>query len=260
MASTIKGKSIKTSHGCVNYILLFVVAFAFGFVSNSNFWVSISRPQYEDLTLSPPSSIAFAEELATALPVSTDAPPTDTKISIDQDTENNYETSSFFFENTMRSCLGDYCFNERPDKSPVDRVGILGPPGSGALTVTNMVQRFVEKDKKKNVEVVYSTNVPPYGYGKNHGWNRIIRLVRKVLPHASSLLVHAHADELAISPVQYELQVRQLVRWHCRLSHVAAHTRMLTVFTDDLVLRPLVELQRMVYLLRETSMTYLISS
>lgn len=35
------------------------------------------------------------------------------------------------------------------------------------------------------------------------------------------------------------------MRWHCRLSHVAAHTKMLTIFLDDLISRPIVEIEKM---------------
>lgn len=35
------------------------------------------------------------------------------------------------------------------------------------------------------------------------------------------------------------------MRWQCRLSHVAAHTRMLTVFTEDIMLRPHIEFEKM---------------
>ena len=66
-------------------------------------------------------------------------------------------------------------------------------------------------------------------------------------------------------------QTRQIVRWHCRLSHVAAHTRMLTgtselfifdeiyffacclliistgvVFVEDLLSQPVVEVEKIV--------------
>jgi hypothetical protein len=36
--------------------------------------------------------------------------------------------------------------------------------------------------------VYLDTHVPAYGYGKNHGWSRIIRITRHLLPHSLSLL------------------------------------------------------------------------
>ena len=41
-------------------------------------------------------------------------------------------------------------------------------------------------------------------------------------------------------------KVRQLIRWQCRLSHVAAHTRMLTVFLEDMHTRPVIEIEKMI--------------
>ena len=38
--------------------------------------------------------------------------------------------------------------------------------------------------------------------------------------------------------------MRQLIRWHCRLNHVAAHTTMLTVFVDEFLARPTFTLQK----------------
>lgn len=42
--------------------------------------------------------------------------------------------------------------------------------------------------KKSSLTLTFDTHVPPYGYGKNHGWSRIIRISRKILPHALSLI------------------------------------------------------------------------
>ena len=39
-----------------------------------------------------------------------------------------------------------------------------------------------------NTEVVIDSHVPAYGYGKNHGWSRIIRIVRPLSEHALSLV------------------------------------------------------------------------
>jgi hypothetical protein len=93
--------------------------------------------------------------------------------------------------------------------------------------------------------VSLTSNVPAYGYGKNHGWTRIVRIVRKVLPHALSLI--ANVDNASVRDITTALmanQIKQLVRWHCRVSHVAAHTKVLTIFVEDLLARPVVELEK----------------
>lgn len=83
---------------------------------------------------------------------------------------------------------------------------------------------------------------------KNHGWNRIVRVSRRLIPHAYSLLKNLYpttGNGTTIPIRAYETQIRQLTRWHCRLSHVAAHTKMLTVFLEDVYAKPVVEMERM---------------
>lgn len=107
---------------------------------------------------------------------------------------NKVEESAANFESTIRSCLGPNCFDEKvqlPDGSAVDRVGLLAPLNSGGHEIFTLLQNLKEKPKSKSQSIIliYETHVPAYGYGKNHGWSRIIRLTRKVVPHALSLSV-----------------------------------------------------------------------
>jgi len=147
------------------------------------------------------------------------------------------------FESTLKSCLSSYCFDEPVsfDGKKETRIGLLAPPFSGADTLIAMLSRAARKDLIATGTIENSTHVPAYGYGKNHGWTRIVRLVRRVIPHALSTLNNAGVTP---SSALFDLQVRQLVRWQCRLSHVAAHTKMLTVFMDDVILRPVIELDK----------------
>jgi len=109
------------------------------------------------------------------------------KSNIFDDTINKYER-------TMRSCLGSKCFDE--PVNGIDRVGILAPFMSGGEVITDILKSRVSNDK---VVILYDSNVPAYGYGKNHGWTRIIRLVRPIESHAASLT--------KTSPTAYEAQV-----------------------------------------------------
>jgi hypothetical protein len=140
---------------------------------------------------------------------------------------------------TLRNCLGAYCYDSKPEGSAVNRVALLAPPDAGGDILFAALQPLLAHDASE-VELVHSTHVPPYGYGKNHGWNAIIRLYRPVQKHALSM-VTARASE-----VMFAKQTRQLVRWHCRLSHVAAHTRTLTVHMDALLASPALELDRII--------------
>ncbi len=162
------------------------------------------------------------------------------------------------FESTLRSCLSNECYNAQvtyKDGTKRDRIGFLAPDISGMDSLVHMLSRAAKKDLAVDFNVVVDSHVPPYGYGKNHGWSRIVRFVHRLTPQALSLLMREDASAGGsksptkksiedISPSLYALQVRQLVRWHCRLSHVAAHTRMLTVFVDDLISRPVVEIYK----------------
>ena len=111
------------------------------------------------------------------------------------------EASSSIFESTLRSCLGANCFDKDAHDSngiAIDRVGLLAPINSGGEEILLFMTKYIEqprKSKKTPIELVYETHVPPYGYGKNHGWSRIIRLTRKVCPHALSLVAGLKLDE-----------------------------------------------------------------
>lgn len=140
---------------------------------------------------------------------------------------------------TLRSCLGEYCYDKRPDSSLRDRIGILSPKNSGGKILQEYLTKLLSATNVNiDIDVIYDTHVPAYGYGKNHGWNSIIRLYRPIIEHTESLLPST-SSELVI-----DNQVKQLIRWHCRISHVAAHTRTLTLYLDDIINRPAFEIDR----------------
>jgi len=95
------------------------------------------------------------------------------------------------FETTMRSCLGSFCFDDAvktaDQQKDVVRVGLLMPDNIGAQTLQNMLLAG-GLPLGASLELIYASNVPPYGYGKNHGWSRIIRIANHVIPHSVRLL------------------------------------------------------------------------
>lgn len=104
------------------------------------------------------------------------------------------------FESTLRSCLGPNCFDEKvplPDGSLIDRVGLLAPLHSGGEDVLSTLLSLIEAPKGHLIDLILETHVPAYGYGKNHGWSRIIRLHRTIAPHALSLTARFRLDETA---------------------------------------------------------------
>jgi|MDTE01.1.fsa_nt_gb hypothetical protein len=146
------------------------------------------------------------------------------------------------FEASIKSCLGSGCFDERSVKDAATmRIGLLSPDMHGIDSLLDLIKAAGKKanlEKGRTLEL--NTHVPAYGYGKNHGWGRIVRFVTKIPEHSYALL----AKQTTPTKDKYARQVKQFVRWHCRLNHVAAHTAMLSVFIEDLTARPVVELYK----------------
>jgi hypothetical protein len=172
-------------------------------------------------------------------PVKKEYMPVEIPLVVDNSAERAIMAAEESIAKTLRSCLGKYCYDSRPDGSAVDRIALLAPPMSGEKQLLAFLQPLVSHDK--SIEIVPSTHVPPYGYGKNHGWNAIVRLYRPIPVHALALS-HASDDTSEL----FAKQSRQLVRWHCRLNHVAAHTRTLTVHVDSLLANPALEVDRII--------------
>lgn len=109
-----------------------------------------------------------------------------------------------------RSCLGVRCFNQPVTQNGQDliRVGFLYFPNSGAELLFELLNPFFINGKNAQIEVVPDTHVPAYGYGKNHGWSSIVRVARRPIHHAYSLVQNAH---LETSPESMECQVCQII-------------------------------------------------
>ena len=93
-------------------------------------------------------------------------------------TDINYNTYTTSFEDTLRNCLGQHCFDQKPDGSTFETVGLLAPPNSAGDDIIQAISKSGGSVQSSSVHLEYNTHVPAYGYGKNHGWSRIIRLVR----------------------------------------------------------------------------------
>jgi len=130
----------------------------------------------------------------------------------------------------------------------VQRIAIASPPGiaSDAFTsalYNSLLTYYYDSDSERMREamnLVQTSHVPPYGYGKTHGWTKIIRLLGyPVLLHEvadaiswvinnrewkgkSEVGIHGEEDHIRVE--MYSQVLKQIIRWHCRLSHVAAHT------------------------------------
>lgn len=115
-------------------------------------------------------------------------------------------TTEATFISTMRSCLSEKCFNKAMGANgDVVRIGVLGLPGSGA----ELVKGFSESVSKlpENHHIVFDTHAPAYGYGKNHGWTRIIRFSRDIFEHAHHLVSGKSAEDGFNLAEIFEIQV-----------------------------------------------------
>lgn len=192
--------------------------------------------------------LGFYSSTTTTIPLPVIGPMSSRELSNLSSIRSNAESAESRFKSTYRSCLTAKCFNEKSRVDGSYRIGLLEVPFGGGKNIMKVLQQV---NLGPLSSLVYSTNVPPYGYGKNHGWSRIIRIARPIIPHAYDILrpilLKLPADSAEVrSRELFDQQVRQIIRWHCRLSHVAAHTKLLTVFTDDFILHPHVVLKRMI--------------
>ena len=139
----------------------------------------------------------------------------------------------------------------------VQRVAVITPPGdiSDALWkhVTDLAHRHNQHraDNKNNnsnndssldIEVILTSHVPPYGYGKSHGLTKIVRLVPQPLllevTDALTNLLETGESYQIITLDDLKAALRMILRMHCRLSHVAAHTALQSVSALELLQNP----------------------
>ena len=166
------------------------------------------------------------------------------------------------FRKTVKSCLprdhpkgdcGQYVpeplnTNNNNNNKKVQRVAVVAPPGdvSDALWhhVDTLVQRHNRRVVRSNnsddyeMEVIRTTHAPPYGYGKTHGLTKIVRLLPQPLllevTDALTNVLQVGETYRIITLDDVTAALRMILRLHCRLSHVAAHTALESVPAMDL--------------------------
>lgn len=158
------------------------------------------------------------------------------------------------FHSTIKSCLPEDKKKKCKEyiipnvDPPMQRIAVLSPPGVISSTLLNEVEKIARKHNRRktkvnaDIQLIESTHVPPYGYGKTHGLTKIIRMVPRplVLEATDALQAVLGLDQDASDVTLNDLKsaLRQVLRFHCRLSHVAAHTAMLSVPFLDMVSNP----------------------
>lgn len=155
------------------------------------------------------------------------------------------------FHETIQDCLpsrNKKCQTFVPESSggeKMQRVALVVPPGKVASLVLrhmNLVANDYNSRTNRQgprIQVFRTSHVPPYGYGKSHGLTRIVKLRPDPL-----LLQVTDALEASLEQGQsldqttwedLEVTMLQIMRFHCRLSHVAAHTASLSIDVQALV-------------------------
>jgi len=142
---------------------------------------------------------------------------------------------------TIKKCLpqeNPNCKTFVPENSG-QRITLLAPPGKLTTFFSKLVERTIQAAGSKtkegvSIEWLPTSHMAPYGYGKTHGWTKIIRVVPEpiMLGAADSLLVHYPSE---IPPLEdLKASLRQQIRYHCRLNHIAAHTSLLTLSWNEI--------------------------
>lgn len=149
------------------------------------------------------------------------------------------------FWSTIKSCLPEsnkHCKLFIPDNTTTQRVAVIAPPGDMANAFHRLLELVVARaprKKKVDIALIPTTHIPPYGYGKTHGWTKIIRIVPQplLIGTTNALLTAMDVGEPIDSVTVDDIKAgfRQQIRYHCRLSHVAAHTALWSINLETLV-------------------------
>ncbi len=155
------------------------------------------------------------------------------------------------FTNTLKSCLpsekGEACKTFVPEMT--ERIGILAPPGQTATALVNLIQSAVAHGKKgegaktTKLEIIPTTHMAPYGYGKTHGYTSLIRVVPQPLLVGATDSLLAAVKKMEENDPDFhgvvtldniKASLRQQIRYHCRLNHISAHTALWTIGENSL--------------------------
>lgn len=146
------------------------------------------------------------------------------------------------FRSTIKNCLPSLnpkCKRFTPEVSGKrqERVALISPPGGVSSILLNLTDqiliRHYGRDLGTDIQSFIRHSVPPYGYGKTHGLTKIVRLVPQPLvlevTDAFQNLLEPGESVTNITLGDLKAGLRQVFRYHCRLSAVAAHTAQLSI-------------------------------
>jgi hypothetical protein len=158
------------------------------------------------------------------------------------------------FYNTIKSCIpaeNKKCKEFVPDNGEakkVQRVALVSPPGDIALSLHNRMEQVMLQHNHRHskdsldIDIITTSHVPPYGYGKTHGLTKLVRLVPQPLTlevtDALQTILEPGESHKNITLQDLKAATRQILRFHCRISHVSAHTATLSIPFMDLLSDP----------------------
>ena len=152
------------------------------------------------------------------------------------------------------------------------RIGIMVTTGYIGVHVAKWIEQALKRTGQMihmDIELLPTSHVPVYGYGKSHGYTKLIRIATLPLPLAVNDAYYYAMNELNESDegkyndgsfviqnldakfddtkLKFTKQpssetvmsiTELLLRWHCRLSHVSAHTAELTLTLSNILKHP----------------------
>jgi len=148
----------------------------------------------------------------------------------------------------LQSCLPaenpDVCQQRiKPDGSTRQRIGVLRPPGVFGDIFEDFVVRYVEMSlSEEDADTMELLSTSHLDTGKQHSFTKILRpAILPLLLEALDLALYCSGGDLPSNKITVNSLldvVRQIVRWHCRLSHVASDTALLTIAFNKLLAKP----------------------
>lgn len=133
------------------------------------------------------------------------------------------------------------------DVEKVQRVAMIAPPGKLASAIRNHMRLVADQYNSRNddgkepkIKVIETSHVPPYGYGRSHGLTKIVKfmpqpVLLQVIDAFKALLGPKPQSINTVTLEDLQVGLLQIMRFHCRLSHVAAHTASFSIDPKTLV-------------------------
>lgn len=162
------------------------------------------------------------------------------------------------FTNTIKHCTSadvHRCNQHLPDTAnpKLQRIAFISTGGKAAEKLYGIVRKALliyygndESVLDRRFDFVSTTHVPPLGYGKSHGWTKIIRVMYSPLLTETVEAMEASGAKIEMNSKSSKDLVsngmRQIIRFHCRLSQVAMHTSVNNIdLSSDMLLHQVVK-------------------